>query len=857
MAATLRVTRQHVQVMQAVLEARMRVLRQHVQVAQASSTARARVLRQHVQVAQATSSGRARLVRQHVQVAQFPTPVLATATLTATVTLTAAGETPGAESGLGLTVGLVADATKTFTPAAKPDLDVWIRRSSYVYPTPTLDARYNPVDWDYTSRNIDEWGYFAVLVDWEDRTFEASGGSNRIAVKPLSWTHSEPFGYGTCEIDFPRLSPFQNPALWLRDWADIAIAVVRPNGTYTILWDGLIASINAYVSEAGGGIRVQGIGVLHVADLSLKPPKVIPADPVDIADIIRADLHRARRPNLKNHPPVTAGQTGILVREAGGWEPLVTGYIQGLLSQAQHTNPPNYLPAGTPNPGAGWYGSTDLGWSTTPDWWLEEWLTQWTLMPDENRGVSLHLKDRETVHWTIWAGQPGMSHDVTRDLTSAPTTIFAEGVDDENCRWRNAKYPGLSTAAAPVFGGDVISPGETGNPDMALFEQHMFDRGWTGFVLDGVYSSSEVALVRQFQHQAGIQVDGIIGPQTWAAAFDVGAGGAGDPNLAWVMPLYTLAEVDPWNYSPDGFVVADNPGWDPNAVRIERYENFGAHVSKAEGWISAHRELHYDFPAGWVGTVTLNADPQEGSRFEIKAGQNILIKTPHGDGLWHIAHVDVDVEMGSVTLTVDERSRDYLTIAAVLKRDRDLTDPARRKRVRYQNASRVIEDRKAVWDCENGAGIIPRHATYQRLWNVLRIPASSLGNVVRAEFLTDTPARYVVGIFDRPVSHQALAAVGDPLDALDYWDRFPAPGIPIETPGVVGPEGLVIAWGTADDPLGYWPSTESQNGALTGRFLDGASWYYESSQPPWLWVAIYVESPAVNYFSGRLYPSNA
>lgn len=50
------------------------------------------------------------------------------------------------------------------------------------------------------------------------------------------------------------------------------------------------------------------------------------------------------------------------------------------------------------------------------------------------------------------------------------------------------------------------------------WQQRMADRGWT-ITPDGLYGPQTASIAKQFQQQKGLQVDGLIGPQTWAAAW--------------------------------------------------------------------------------------------------------------------------------------------------------------------------------------------------------------------------------------------------------------------------------------------------------------------------------------------------
>lgn len=57
------------------------------------------------------------------------------------------------------------------------------------------------------------------------------------------------------------------------------------------------------------------------------------------------------------------------------------------------------------------------------------------------------------------------------------------------------------------------------------WQQRMQERGWN-ITDDGIYGSQSAQIARQFQQEKGLGVDGIVGPDTWAATFDTTSVGA-------------------------------------------------------------------------------------------------------------------------------------------------------------------------------------------------------------------------------------------------------------------------------------------------------------------------------------------
>lgn len=389
---------------------------------------------------------------------------------------------------------------------------------------------------------------------------------------------------------------------------------------------------------------------------------------------------------------------------------------------------------------------------------------QWTLLYDlAGNAPYLKVKDRINTHWTVRCGADGVEHNLTRDPGMSPNALYGEGIADDNCRWRNSRYPAVD-----------------------------------------------------------------------------------DP---LILPLAVDPAVEPYRYATDGTVIGSNPSYVSGKMRVEHYENMGDGVAKAEGVNSAHSELMRDMDPGYFGSITLTADPEEGSRFEIQAGQNILLRGHYGqDRLLHIAQARVqpNSDPPSVELQVDEKARDLLTLQAIHARDRETSDPVRRRKPTRRN-SRSIEDRIAVFDCEQGAGQFTTGILPAGQWTVIRIPVAEEGSIVRTEIVASVAAEFSAGIWDREITPAAIAAVmpEGPLDDVstpsgDPWDEWSEES------------GLIIAWGGPGRAAGYDPYQASDSTAATGKLVDNAQWYYSLPTPPWIWLAIWPTAPAA--FSGRMLP---
>lgn len=469
----------------------------------------------------------------------------------------------------------------------------------------------------------------------------------------------------------------------------------------------------------------------------------------------------------------------------------------------------------------------------------------WTLMKRPGRIPDVRLKNRWQVHATVRVGQPGVAMNLHVDQTTSPSVIYGEGTDAAGHTWRNSKYPNLRPVAPPVWPGVVLKLG-TVHASVATWTQAMRDAGWkinVGTSFDGQAQDT----ARAFQAANGLEVTGRVGAQTWAATFVTGAN-SGDLTGAYVAPVAELPTVEPFLFDAFGAQVGANPMFDRSVLRVERWESFGEHVDRVAAGISARAELARDSTPAVVGTVTLTADVNEMSRYDLRAGMNLLLQGYEGrDVMLHIAQAQIawDTKGRAVTLTVDEHARDLITVHAIRTRNRSTTDPVRRVSQNHR-ASRIIPDTAAPWDIPAGAGIIPYFILEGGLWSVIRIPVAEQGTVGDTHIVTAAPtSSFAAAIFSGPITPADLSAVvPDPLafdtSAGGWSDQFTQ-------------RGLLIAWGQDGQSAGYSPGAEDAGGSVTGLLRDAATWDFTSLVPPWLWVALW--APVTCAVSGNLYPS--
>lgn len=677
--------------------------------------------------------------------------------------------------------------------------------------------------------DVDLWSSLISLIEdevWSWGSLRVNIGGRWVSnwrgvpIQVQTWSEVEPFGHEFCQVRFPQITPYEALPDWLSDESNMSIWQADEDGDLLdVLWEGLVASIE----DDGQGIIVQGQGALFQLDDYVNRAHLTEHGPLDIGHLIAREVTpNARDRRAFRCVSINKANTGIEQRPRGDWSPILTGYVADLLSVC-----------------------------------VQDDGDQWTIHLLPGRKPHMTLKDTTTEHYSIHALEQGVEVKLRLDTVLGTTTIFGEGVGSDNCKWYNAKYPNIRYGDVPVFSGTIIHPGDT-HTDYGLFSLELANRGWQGFAETpgNTYDFHEEDDVRAFQQAMGIQVDGIVGPQTWTAAFGVGAD-TSELEGAFIHSIASKSYTEAYHRDPQGAQTDPNADFDSKRRRIERYVNYGAQISKNEAARSAWDEINRESTPGLFGTIELTMDPPEISRFELKAGRNISLRDYRGsDRLLHIARKEVDWDSGRVSLTVDQKGRDSMTLAQMLTRDRETHNPNRRREVTRRNRSRTASDTKPIWDCENGAGVVPAHAIYAGLWNIVRIPAGKNGTIVRSLFQVENPAQMAVGIFDRPMTAAQMLLgegenQGNPLFYSDYWDQF-------------GDE-LLVAWGEPDNPAGWspfdGPDDDNPNTQITGIHDDRGTWYYETTEPPWLWVAMWVEPSGANpsnvaFIQGRLYASN-
>lgn len=718
-------------------------------------------------------------------------------------------------------------------------------QQNHVWPAPVLDEHNKPTDpWLPVSSPPEVWGYFDILMrraKWTGGSGEVVGAVtvyqnvtyfNDVPTKITEMSYAEPFGDEKLTLRFETFNGYMSAVPGYIDDPFSEVWVFQrpsPAEPATAAWRGWVLA-----AEYGRGfVDVECVGMLYIADNLLELPPISPQEPMLVEEDIAAALQPYGRKMGFGWGDVSAAgiNSGIMSRPGGRYEPVLTGYVQERLAKA----------------------TTEAG-------------AQLTVGVGDRQTPSIHWKDTTTVHWTVRFGTTGVECDgLKKDHSDVKTTAYIQGRAADGCYFRGARFPRLRLGGAPIFPGTVISPGMT-VAGYGQFKQEAINNGFGLEDASDTYYVGEEGTIRYLQTALGITVDGDVGPQTWSTLFQPAASGYSLED-GYIHPGANITEAEPFLYSASGAIVGMNPAWDNQRwPRREVMFDFGGPVSFAEAARDAaailNNQAQFAGLPDYFGELELSIDPEAGSRWDIRAGHNIMIKGFRGaDRLFHIVHASLSPLTGKVTLTIDTKARDKLTLDQIRERNRD-TVGIERKRAGWagRSRSRTIQDEPALWDCEAGSGLIPLTGIYRGLWLVLKVPGARWGTVV--ESVIDVvsggayvPTRMAACVFNRPILASELqnavgtapeAEVGNPLYE-GYWDNWD----PMTS-------GIEIAWGGEGQAAGYYTGAEDEGDEPTGRLYEHGTWDFQSTQPPWLWVGIWVELPdplsPVAYIQGRFKP---
>jgi hypothetical protein len=444
---------------------------------------------------------------------------------------------------------------------------------------------------------------------------------------------ADPFTDTTASLTCPQITVFDTPGTGDLDWLvpDCDIDIVWENyGSYDYKWrwEGFLASYDFNFDPSNSGFRIDLKGALFGLDDYLAIPK-FPRRPIPYEILIKQAFSQLEHPArlkelkvsfpadwktvvpeyksasfIKDHPEftiqsyiqslkpsgVTTGQkwSGLASRNTGSWEPVLSGFVQSLLSTM-----------------------------------FDEGSSQWTIRNTGLRTPELYLRrppkpdDGQILEITL--GAPGVGFSGSRDFTQRANVIYGQGKDE----------------AGITYSGMAVSPD---------------------------------------------------GSNTY---------------------------FEPYAWSPLTYPRTNNPSRDKFAKAKETMIRFQDGLDEIAATRVAQAQLQRFTDPGIAGTITLNSDPRTADgkpfpRMLIKAGRTFRIKNLLGinEGLLvHVTQATVNFADLSVSLTVDSKYRDVLTVDEVRARTRDALSPLRALQV--GKFSNTINDLLYPWSYKEGSGMVP------------------------------------------------------------------------------------------------------------------------------------------------------
>lgn len=170
----------------------------------------------------------------------------------------------------------------------------------------------------------------------------------------------------------------------------------------------------------------------------------------------------------------------------------------------------------------------------------------------------------------------------------------------------------------------------------------------------------------------------------------------------------------PFAYNPTVWPRQKNPSYNREIKPKETMIRFQDGVDQLSAMKIAQGQLQRFGEPGITGNLTLHTDVRrvDGTlvpRMLIKAGETIRIKGYAGlpEGLLvHVTQTSANFQDLSISLTVDSKYRDQLTVEEVQARTRDALTPLRHLQVgKYSN---TVQDLLLPWSYEEGSGCIPK-----------------------------------------------------------------------------------------------------------------------------------------------------
>jgi hypothetical protein len=723
--------------------------------------------------------------------------------------------------------------------------------------------------WGYEKTSHDG-GYIKIVIGrykgvQQDVTY-VRGAPTQIE----SYTFGDPFGPATASLRFPSITGFDDIdgrggsgiGEWLADYAQVTLYwIPQKAGSSDIdpstnqltaqadeasrqeLWRGFIVSID--VGTPNEGISVQCQGLLFQLDRYIQKP-YFPGRPVAMERLIASAFSHVERPGLrfgampgidfsrypgwdlkakggKKSPfliegvPTGKPWTGYSSRNTGGWDRVLTGYLQDMLSVM-------YVPD---------EAKVHIG-------------DQWTIMPENNVPILKLRTFNRPVDFTLWYGTPGVEIRLTRDTGPVANIIYGDGHGYDGVTWRNAQVStdGMKTTYDPLASIKQVFPVPTNilhndSYDKNYWVNEQLYKYGEGFDLDAAINSAEKSLVRDVDPGWNGSMTLSIDPSSALSRYQLQAGmtvlikgllGSGDSGVR-----FHIADVQ---VSPmQGTVEMKLDTRYRDLLNLEESQMRTRDPLTPAKMLQVNRRsvLIEDLLAPW--------DSSAGSGFIPKASTHYF-KEMHNDAKQEVYPWKNWIKLKATDGSYDHRPK--------------------------HNPKFFVKVKAAARHRDKRWTIVPVIMSQKGTCRLTQIAAYKADG-------TPARCRFHVSVYNLP--HISVTAMpGDGSGHSPFIDNAfetidPSTGLPWEaTSGKAAKyapdSSMIIGWGNKAQPAGYSPGRASDGNAATGLLYDESTWSWnfedridlmrqsgakQHENGIALSVAFYAEFTEDVYFIGRFF----
>lgn len=652
--------------------------------------------------------------------------------------------------------------------------------------------------WQVSSITESNLGYFRIYFtnpgeERVDVTF-----FRNIPTKVVSYSYSDPFSDAVAVLSFPQITIMDSlgdgDLYWLKDFTDIDIVLIKPNGNTVVVWEGFVASYEWSSTEDSSTLTVQAQGALFQIDKYVSYPQY-PPNLISYENLIREAFDPELHPHLRTqhltitYPDdwdVTAVQspnqvdeyrrpgkpgkniTGYATRVTGAWDKALTGFVAGLLQLM----------------------------------YASEFADMWTIRKKDGRRPELLVKSRSReVDYEITAGQPGVALSLARDYTQYANLIYGSGTDLAGSTFnrQTISRDGSRTNYIPMAYNKGVYPIESAKLNNSMMRVETYVSFDAGMSERDALRTSELMLARN-------QDPGYVGTLTLSV----------DPIL--------LSTPDQGFLDGSRYLIQAN-----RSIRIKHFAGSGS-----EGIVFHIAESSIDVESG---VTTLKID----SKFrDLLTLEEVLIRTR--DPLTPVRMLQVgkqsilipdqmapwDYKAGSGY--VPQSSKPFYSLVDRAEtfpyEATSLTHPPSKYPDYYIGIPAAAPSRDKRWAgpipirmAEKGDIRLIQFACFGRNGKRLRVP-------------------FHVSLYYHHVTVDAMPYDGyghSPFipRAFQTTNEFGIP-IPAGTPGVttLPDQSLIIGWGDGEQPAGYSPGTKTHGDRITGQLIDETTWSFDCTNNP-------------------------